>query len=110
MTENVSQVNVRHHITDPGNSENTNQDAWQKKKLNVSISFQATEKSKIKKISLKKQWKKAYLPQSNGKNYIQFLRNHTNKKKMEWNILNAERKKKTPLTWNFASSKIVLQK
>ena len=26
-----------------------------KKKLNVSISFQATEKSKIKKISLKKQ-------------------------------------------------------
>ena len=26
MTENFSQVNVRHQITDPGNSENTNQD------------------------------------------------------------------------------------
>ena len=53
MTENFSQVNVRHQITYPGSSENNNQDEWQKrkkkKKLNVGISFQATEKSKIKK-------------------------------------------------------------
>ena len=44
--------------------------------------FKLQKSQRLKNI-LKKQGKKAYLLQSNDKNYIQFLRNNTNKKKME---------------------------
>ena len=98
MTEDFLQINVRHQTTVAESAENTKQSFMIKTKikkknlLHLSMLYSNIRKSKKKNLERSQRGKTPYLqgrgktPYLQGrkdKNYIHFLRNHTNKKRVK---------------------------
>ena len=95
MTENISQINVRHQTTDPGSSENTKQDKCHKKSTPRHIIFKL-QKIKDKEKLLKGARGKKYLSYRGTKLRITFdFCSETMQARREWSdIFKMLRKKK----------------